>query len=120
MTNASDGVDLTALDMALLPMFFISYSVIALVQITNLYGGRYGLFAGVTAGALALSLGFSVVDVSRFCDASASAIVCGGSGEGGDGLSAFSIAWVYSSLAMLVMFLFAQGLKRIAGPDRER
>lgn len=107
MTKPADSVDLTALDMALLPMFFISYSIVAIVQIANLFGGRHVLFAAITAGLLAIALSFRLADFSRFCAQSASAVVCGGDGEG---LTAFALAWAYVSLGMLAMYLFVCGI----------
>ena len=41
--------DLTALDMALVPSFFISYGIIGLIQLNALFGAAYLRFAAISA-----------------------------------------------------------------------
>lgn len=100
----------SALDGALLGGFFISYSVLALVQINNLYNGRFLLFAGLAACAGLIATGLGRADFSGFCADGPSVIVCGGTGRG---LTALGMVWLYVSGAMLVLFGVAQAIRAL-------
>lgn len=60
MENASNTVDFSALELALMVPFFISYSVVALVQINNLFSGRFIIFAALSAAAALIAEGFAL------------------------------------------------------------
>ena len=96
-----DRADLSGFDLALLSVFFISYAVLGIVQLANLFGARFGIFVALIATALILGFGVGYIDFSGFCAETRSSIVCG---ERASGLSAFIMIWVWVSLAILPMF----------------
>lgn len=98
----------SALDGALIGAFFISYSVFALVQLNNLFNGRFILFVILAACAALIARGFVLYDYSEICAGGRSAIICGGQGRG---LAALGMIWVYVSGAMFVLFGVAQGIR---------
>ncbi|WP_417514290.1 hypothetical protein [Minwuia sp.] len=99
-----------ALDLMLLGVFFISYNVLALLQIAFLYGGRYVTFGAVTVGAVLLAQGFVFLDVSAFCADRSSVIICS---DDKRQLVSLGMVWVIVCAAMLVIFAALQGLRRL-------
>ena len=99
-------------DLMLLALFFISYSVLALVQLANLFAGRFVLFAGLGAGLCVLALILGALDYGNFCATAGSALVCG---NGADGLRAMGLLWGVVSLAMLGGFALSRGISRWRG-----
>ena len=108
MDNANSVSQYTALDGALLGAFFISYSVLALTQLNNLFNGRFILFFAVIACAALSAAGFELSDFSDFCANGPSAIVCGGTGRG---LTILAMVWVYVSGAMFALFGVSRFIK---------
>ena len=105
-------MDFTALDAALLGGFFISYSVLTLVQVSNLFSKRFVTFVVICGIAALVALGFRVADFSGFCAERQSAIICGGEGRG---LAAFGMIWVFVCLAALGMFGLVRALLVLKG-----
>ena len=99
--------DLTALDMALVPSFFISYGIIGLIQLNALFGGAWTRFVAIAGGAFIAALAIRWIDFSTGCAAPYSALICGNDAEG---LYGFAIVWTYVSAAMLAMFLFNRSI----------
>ena len=90
--------DLTALDMALVPSFFISYGVLGLVQLNALFAGAYLRFIAIVVASLILIGLFSWIDFSEGCATPYSALICA---NNADGLVGFAIPWLWASGAML-------------------
>ncbi|MEM1315078.1 MAG: hypothetical protein AAGI51_11015 [Pseudomonadota bacterium] len=110
-----DGADLApygAIDAALLGAFYMSYGVLGLVQIANLFEGRALRFAAILGGAAALGQGFGLLDYSGFCAVRSSAVICN---HGARGLVGLATPWVWVSLAMLALFGMSKGLGRLSG-----
>ena len=93
--------DLTALDMALLPSFSISYGVLGLVQLGALFGGAYLRYVILAVGAALIAQSFLWIDFSGGCVERYSAFVCD---NGAAGLHGLGVAWNWVSAAMLGMF----------------
>ena len=102
----------SAIDSALLGCFFISYSVLALVQISSLFSRRYVTFGILAAGSLLVAQGFALIDFSGFCAERSSVIICSGERFG---LTRFGMVWVYVTAAMLGMYGFIRILRAIRG-----
>ena len=101
--------DLTALDMALAPSFFISYSVLALIQLNALFARayvRYVVLVGIVGALMAL---FVFNDWSAACAEPLSAIICNNDGAG---LVGFGWGWAAVSAGALAMYLFTSALIR--------
>ena len=96
-----DRADLSGFDLALLSVFFISFAVLGVVQLANLFGGRTGVFSGLVAASLAFALGVRYAPFEGFCAETQSVLICN---DAASGLSAFAMIWVWVSLAMLPMF----------------
>jgi hypothetical protein len=103
ITASADGLTdgFGAFDLMLLSVFFISYSVAALVQVNNLFNDRYAVFGGLVLIAFLASRLFGMMDYTSFCAETNSALVCR---NGGRGLVALATMWIYVSFAMLFMF----------------
>jgi len=112
MDSANSVSHYTALDGALLGAFFISYSVLALVQLNNLFNGRFILFVALVACAALITTGFELSDFSKICANGPSAIICGGKGQG---LTALGLVWLYVSGAMFALFGIAQLIRTLRG-----
>ena len=110
MDSASSVSPYTALDGALLGAFFISYSVLALVQLNNLFNGRFILFVALAACTALVATGFEFSEFAEICAESPSAIMCGGTGRG---LTALGMVWVYVSAAMFALFGVAQLIRAL-------
>ena len=103
-------MEFTAFDLMLLGIFFISYNVLALVQVALLYSRRWLAFAVLAAGTVALSQAFGHFDYAGFCAERQSAIVCSPDGRG---LTGFALVWVYVSAAMLTAYIVLKGIRRL-------
>ena len=99
--------DLTALDMALVPSFFISYGIVGLIQLNALFGGAYIRFAAIAAGATLIAFGFLWIDFSDGCVSFYSSLICANNAQG---IYGFALVWTYVSAAMLAMFLFNRSI----------
>ena len=110
MNSANSVSQYTALDGGLLGVFFISYSVLALVQLNNLFNRRFILFLAIAVCTALVTTGFEYSDFDEFCAESPSAIVCGGTGRG---LTALGLVWVYVSAAMLALFGLGQLIRAL-------
>ncbi|MEM7268178.1 MAG: hypothetical protein AAF401_02880 [Pseudomonadota bacterium] len=106
---ASQSAELSALDMALIPSFFISYSVLALSQLNLLFSERFVFFAGLAVGSYALAIGLGAIDFSGFCEGTQSVVICGSEARG---LRAFGVVWTWVSAAVLGMYLVSRGLTK--------
>lgn len=95
--------DLTALDMALVPSFFISYGIVGLIQINALFARAWLRFAVIAAAGMIVALAFRRIDFSGGCDPFYSALICANDAQG---IFGFAVVWTYVSAAMLAMFLF--------------
>ena len=110
--TAGDSVTFSGLDGAIVASFFISYSVLALTQISNLFNQKLTLFFSLTLIGLIAAVGVKGLDFTELCETRTSAILCN---KGGDALREFAIVWVYISIAMLVLFLLSRAIQRMKG-----
>lgn len=110
LNSANNVSQYTALDGGLLRAFFISYSVLALVQLNNLFNGRFILFLAIAACTALATTGFEYSDFEQICGESPSAIMCGGTGRG---LSALGLVWIYVSAAMFALFGLGQLIRAL-------
>lgn len=101
---------LTALDMALVPAFFISYGVVGLIQLNALFGGAYIRFAVMAASVTLIAYGFRWIDFSGGCTTFYSSLICA---NGAQGIFGFALIWTYVSAAMLGMFLFNRSINAL-------
>lgn len=99
--------DLTALDMALVPSFFISYGVVGLIQLNALFGGAYLRFAAMAASVALIAYAFQWIDFSGGCATHYSSLICANNAQG---IYGFALVWTYVSAAMLGMFLFNRSI----------
>ncbi|WP_416899407.1 MAG: hypothetical protein ACMVY4_06735 [Minwuia sp.] len=98
----------SAIDMALLGCFFISYSVLALIQVANLFGNRFIVFGAIAAATAIAAQGFALADFSGFCAEQSSVIICSSEPHG---LTRFGTVWVYVSAATLAMYAVVQAIR---------
>ncbi len=99
--------DLTALDMALVPGFFISYGIIGLIQLNALFGAAYLRFAAISVAVLIIAYAFQWIDFSGGCATRYSSLICTNNAQG---IFGFAFVWTYVSAAMLGMFLFNRSI----------
>lgn len=104
--------DLTALDMALVPSFFISYGIIGLIQLNALFGGAYLRYAIISAAAFIIALAFQWIDFSSGCASHYSSLICANNAQG---IYGFAFVWTYVSAAMLAMFIFNRSIHALRG-----
>ena len=98
--------DLTALDMALVPSFFISYGIIGLIQLNALFAQAYLRFVAISAAVLITAYVFQWMFAGG-CTTPYSSLICANNAQG---LFGFAFVWTYVSAAMLGMFLFNRSL----------
>ncbi len=98
--------DLTALDMALVPSFFISYGIIGLIQLNALFAAAYLRFAAISAAVLIIAYAFPWI-FSGGCSTHYSSLICANNAQG---IFGFAFVWSYVSVAMLGMFLFNRSI----------
>ena len=104
-------IDMGAFDIALSVSFFISCSILAVVQLSNLFNSRYIWFAALTAVSVALWQAVGRIDLSGLCAWTESALICN---YGGRTMAAFFAIWIYVSLCMLALFGLVRVLRRFA------
>lgn len=104
--------NLTALDLALVPAFFISYGVVGLIQLNALFGGAYLRYVAISAAVLIVAYAFVWIDFSDGCASQYSSLVCANDARG---IHGFAIIWTYVSAAMLGMFLFNRSINALRG-----
>ncbi len=112
MENGMSVPQYSALDGALLGAFFISYSVLALVQLSNLFNERFFVFVTLVACTALIARGFGLSDFTELCVDDPSVIMCGGNGRG---LATLGMVWVYVSGAMFALFGIAQIIRSLRG-----
>lgn len=111
MDEVSAAVEFNALDRAIIAMLFISFGVIGLFQLGNLFAGRYVRFALIAVATGTVSFIPSEIGLGWLCAASPSALVCNNEGQA---LASLLFVWVYISLGALVLFGYVRGLKGLA------
>lgn len=110
METTSTAIEYSGLDQALTAAFFVSYVVLTLVQINNLFNRRFVVFAGLLTAAVVFAQGVRLLDLTSFCADTKSSIICNNQANG---LISFGMLWAYVSLAALAMFLFVQWIQRV-------
>ena len=101
--------DLTALDMALVPSFFISYGIVGLIQLNALFGAAYLRFAAISAAVLIIAYAFQWAFAGG-CTSHYSSLICANNAQG---IFGFAFVWTYVSAAMLGMFLFNRSINAL-------
>lgn len=104
--------DLTALDMALVPSFFISYGIIGLIQLNALFAGAYLRYAMLAAVTMIIAYAFLWVDFSAGCAMPYSSLICANDAQG---IHGFAFVWAYVSAAMLAAWAMVQGIWALQG-----
>lgn len=112
MDEATTIIDFNAVDRAIIAALFISYGVLALFQLGNLFAGRFVLFAliALVTGAVAFDLPMAGADT--LCMHYRSAITCNNAGQA---LASLLSVWIYVSAGALVLFGYVRGLRRLSG-----
>ena len=111
LEDAAATVDFNALDQAIIAALFISYGVLALFQLGNLFAGRYLRFAAIAVVTGAAALVLPAIAPEALCAARPSAIVCN---NGAEALASLLFVWVYLSAGALALFGYVRGLKVLA------
>lgn len=109
MEEVQSAAKFGAFDLLLLGVFFISYNVLALMQVAFLYGRRYVVFGLVTLIVTAAALGSRWVSFDGFCAERSSVIVCG---EDRQELVALGSVWIIVCAAVLVIYVLLQAIRR--------
>lgn len=111
MEEAAATVDFNAFDRAIIAALFMSYGVLGLFQLGNLFAARYVRFAIVAAATGAAALVLPVFAPEALCTAHPSAIVCNNDAQA---LASLLFVWIYTSAGALVLLAYVRGLKRLA------
>ncbi|ANK80971.1 MAG: hypothetical protein TEF_09310 [Rhizobiales bacterium NRL2] len=109
MEEAQSSLKFGAFDLMLLGAFFISYNVLALIQVALLYGGRFIVFATVTLAAVLAAPGLEMLDLSETCAVRSSAILCG---DGKQVLIGLGTVWPIVCFAVLLIFVMLRAIRR--------
>jgi hypothetical protein len=99
-----------ALDLMILGVFFISYSVLGLTQIAMLFSRRFITFMVLGAISAVIAQSFVLLDFTGFCSERSSVILCGSEKQELVGLG---MVWVIVSFAMLAVYGMARALQRL-------
>ena len=108
--TGGDTVTFSGLDGALVASFLISYSLLALVQISNLFNRNFMLFSVLLVASAFATFSLKGMEFPELCEDRSSTILCN---NGGDAVSEFTIVWVYVSITMLLFFSLARMLQKI-------
>ena len=76
MDGAAELHSYGAMDAALQGVFFMSFGVLGLMQLTSLFEGRPLRFATFMLCAGAVAQGFGLLDFAGWCAQSSSALIC--------------------------------------------
>lgn len=99
-----------ALDLMILGVFFISYSVLGLTQIAMLFSRRFITFVVLGAISAIIAQSFVLLEFTDFCSERSSVILCGPEKQELVGLG---MVWVIVCFAMLAVFGMARALQRL-------
>lgn len=108
MEEAQSSLKFGAFDLMLLGAFFISYNVLALIQVAFLYSGRSLAFAAVSVAAVLAAPGMRMLDFAESCAARPSAILCSYEKPVLIGLGT---VWAIVCLAVLMIYLTLQAIR---------
>lgn len=111
MEEAAATVEFNALDQAFVAALFISYGVLGLFQLGNLFASRYVRFAVIAVATGAAALILPAIGPDVLCAPHPSAIVCNNDGQA---LESLLFVWVYISAGALALLAYVRGLKRLA------
>ena len=111
MEEAAATVDFNGFDQAIIAALFISYGVLGLFQLGNLFAARYVRFAVIALATGAAALILPAIGPGALCASHPSAIVCNNDGRA---LALLLFVWIYISAGALILLGYVRGLKRLA------
>lgn len=108
MEEAQSSLKFGAFDLMLLGAFFISYNVLALIQVAFLYSGRIVVFAAVSVAAILAAPGLRMLDFADSCAARPSAILCG---DEKPVLIGLGTVWAIVCLVVFMVYVTLQAIR---------